>query len=37
MTFRSIANDYEMNEKELIDDFGSYFAPLIQRELILLL
>ncbi|CAF4510489.1 unnamed protein product [Rotaria socialis] len=37
IAYRSVQNDNESNEKKLYEDFGSYFAPLIQRQLILLL
>ncbi|CAF0731863.1 unnamed protein product [Adineta steineri] len=37
IAYRSVYNDKETNEKKLYEDFGSYFAPLIQHNLILLL
>ncbi|CAF3690519.1 unnamed protein product [Rotaria socialis] len=37
IAYRSVQNDNESNEKKLYEDFGLYFAPLIQRQLILLL
>ncbi|CAF2398738.1 unnamed protein product [Rotaria sp. Silwood2] len=37
ITYRSVQNENESNEKKLYEDFGSYFAPLIQHQLILLL
>ncbi|CAF4164998.1 unnamed protein product [Adineta steineri] len=37
IAYRSVHNDKETNEKKLYEDFGSYFAPLIQHNLILLL
>ncbi|CAF0807880.1 unnamed protein product [Adineta ricciae] len=37
MAYRSVDNKIESNEKKLYEQFGSYFAPLIQQQLILLL
>ncbi|CAF1048793.1 unnamed protein product [Rotaria sordida] len=37
IAYRSIQNENECNEIKLYEDFGSYFAPLIQHQLILLL
>ena len=37
MAYRSVDNEIESNEKKLYEQFGSYFAPLIQQQLILLL
>ena len=37
IAYRSVRTDYDTNEKKLQEDFGCYFAPLIQHQLILLL
>ncbi|CAF3382198.1 unnamed protein product [Rotaria sp. Silwood1] len=37
IAYHSVQNENENNEKKLYEDFGSYFAPLIQHQLILLL